>query len=59
MGRPSSLYHLFGLNSEDLNWLTVYEPAPEISCEITQEQIDQMSAEEYSEFLAGCREFDL
>ena len=43
------------MNPEDTLNLTIF-PA---RCELSIEQIEQLTPEEYSEFLANCVEFDL
>ena len=43
------------LNPEDLNNLSVY-PA---RCELSMADIENLTLEEYAEFLANCVEFDL
>ena len=48
-------FHHTQCNPEDLKNLTVF-PA---RCEISQELIDQLTEEEYAEFLSNCQEFDL
>ena len=48
-------FHHSQCNPEDLKNLTVF-PA---RCEISQEEIDSLTLEEYAEFLANCVEFDL
>ena len=43
------------MNPEDFRNLSIF-PA---RCELSMEQIEELSPEEYSEFLANCVEFDL
>ena len=43
------------MNPEDLQNLSIF-PA---RCELSMQQIEELSPEEYSEFLSNCVEFDL